>query len=56
MVIIIWLLGYKSQQDIPLLSENCGYGGYFEYIGYMVKKESNVFRLSGYQSNQDIPL
>ena len=41
---VIWLIGYQSQQHIPLLSETCGHGYYFGYIGYMVKKGSTVLR------------
>ena len=34
----IWLSGYQSKQDNPLISKICLYGGYFGYIGVMVKK------------------
>ena len=50
MVMIILLSGYKSQQDIPLLSENCDYGGYFEYLGNMVKKGIKCIKSSDCQS------
>ena len=34
----IWLSGYQSKQDNPLISKICLYGGYFGYGGVMVKK------------------
>ena len=46
---VIWLIGYKSQQDIPSLSETFGYGNYFGYLGYMVKKGINCVKVFGYQ-------
>ena len=33
----IWLSGYQSKQDNPLISKICLYGGYFGYGGVMVK-------------------
>ena len=39
---VIRLSGYQSKQDISSLSKSWGYGGYFSYIGYMIKKSNQM--------------